>query len=64
MEWDYIAVADRRQCDEAEIDQITGDGEIVFQWTEACKSIVNEQCCKTVKSNKKHADIEILRDDN
>jgi hypothetical protein len=49
MQWDNIAVADRRQRDEAEIDQIAGDGEIVFQWTEAGESIVNEQCRKTVK---------------
>ena len=41
MQWDDITIADRRQRDEAEIDQIAGDGKIIFQWTEASESIVN-----------------------
>ena len=57
MQRDYITVADRRQRDEAEIDQIAGNGEIVFQWTEAGESIVNKQCRKTVKRNKKNQPI-------
>jgi hypothetical protein len=42
-----VAVAHRRQRNEAEIDQVSGDGEIVLQRTEADKCIGHEQADET-----------------